>query len=108
MSTIYLDRNNSITRRLQVDGATVAAGTLTRAIFLMHGAAKDGGDIKFDTSTDTDISLTENATTVVIKGGLRDIKPGRYHCLLTCFDSASPEGLAWDQISVTVREWPTA
>ena len=105
MVIIYLDRNNSFVRRLQVDGATVSADKITRALVFMPGAGADGSDVTFDTQSDNDIELIENATAVRVLGGLRDLRPGRYRAFLTCFDAQAPQGLAWDSFSITVRSW---
>lgn len=82
-------------------------GIITRAILVMPEADVDGSDVIFDTQTDNDIQLIENETVVFIEGGSRSIKEGFYNkCFLTCFDSGSPNGIAWDEFSIKVREWP--
>lgn len=98
MSTVYLGRDNPLRLELEQDGAHVEAGAVTRAVlYMMRGPV-------FDTQTDDDIEI--DGDEIVVRAGMRDITPRIYTALLTVFDEANPNGVAWAELSVRVRDWP--
>lgn len=100
-SAVFLDRDNDILLRLERDGGVVDPDIVQRAVLRILRA-----DEVFDTDSDSDITLQDNARNVRIQGGQRNIAPGLYRALLTIYDAANTNGLAWAQISVRVRAWP--
>lgn len=105
MAKLYLGRDNAITLQLQKNGETVPAGAVTRAVFWLPAeAAVDNQEVTFDTDTDSDTSLLESATKLEIKGGLRDLNPGKYRGELTLYDALNPNGIRWGDLSVTIKD----
>ena len=99
--TFYTGTANSVGLTLKVNGATVDAGTVTRAIFRF-------GDYCLDTDeADADIfSLNEDATVLTVRAGLIDgVQPGKYSGMLTLYDEETADGIAWERITVIIGQW---
>lgn len=106
MSTVYLDRDNKIRLKLEADGSVVGEDRVTRAQFWFPaGATDDDNEKLLDTQSDSEITLTNNATVVEVSAGQLGLKNGRYQCYLTIFDVSNPNGLAWDKVVVRVTQW---
>ena len=106
MATIYLDRDNAITLGLKIDGGFVNAGIVTRAqVWLPPSASVAGTAVMFDTMTDPDAELVDSDTAVRIRGGQRDLKPGRYQAYVTVYDNQSPNGIAWATQIINIQQW---
>jgi len=96
--TVELGTDRKISLTLTEDGATVADNTVTRAQFKVAGSC-------FDTDTDSEISLTNNATVVELSLGAMNVNPGFYVGYLTIFDATTTNGLPWVEIEVRFKAW---
>lgn len=106
MATIYLDRDNAITLTLKQDGVTVPVTTVTKAqVWLPPSASVSGTAVMFDTTADPDAELVDSDTAVRIRGGQRDLKPGRYQAYVTVYDNQSPNGIAWATQIINIQQW---
>lgn len=107
MSTIYLERDNKLRYRLEADGSTVPDNSVTRAKFALPGIASPGGAVEvFDTDDPGgEATLTDSSTVLQIDAGERNLNTGTYTAYITVYDSASPDGLAWASVPVTIKEW---
>lgn len=104
-ATVYLDRDNPIRLQLLQDKSVVAANAVTKAALHVPAQAfADGVAVTYDT-TGPYLTLEESSTVLVIELGGAPIKPGFYVCLLTLYDATSPDGLAWEEVTVRFREW---
>lgn len=96
--TVELGTDRVIKWTLTEDGATVANNTVTRAQFKVAGTC-------FDTNTDTEIELTNNATVVELTLGAMAVDPGFYIGYLTIFDATSTNGLPWIEAEIRFKSW---
>ena len=100
-STVFLGRDNRIRLQLQQDGQTVQEGAVQRAVLKLLNSG-----VVFDTDSDNDITIESNGTEVVVQGGTREIPPKIYAGLLTVYDQPNPNGIAWAEVTLRVRDWP--
>lgn len=105
MSTIYLERDNKLRYRLEANGETVTANSVTRAKFTLPAHASTAGTVEVFDTNDSDASLTDNATVLQVDAGERDLQVGTYTGYITVYDSANPDGLAWATVQVEVKTW---
>lgn len=106
MATIYLERDNTITLALTQDGSAPTANVITKAAIWFPGSAfSDDAPRVFDTDG-AFVELTDNATKVALNLGAAPITSGQFFCYLTIYDSANPNGIAWDSFMLVARDWP--
>jgi len=98
--TIYIGRDNAEILELLQDGVAVGENEVTRAVLAFGSHVLDTED------SPSDISLDATAQNVSITAGqIPNLKPGDYHGMLTIYDALTPNGLAWADLSIHVREW---
>lgn len=105
-ATVYLDRDNDITLRLTQDGGGVSENVITKVSLWIPGTAFSGGGPQVVDSNSSYITLTDNATSATLSLGSLAIRQGTHSCYLTVYDAVNLNGLAWDRISLRVRDWP--
>lgn len=105
-ATVFLDRDNKITLKLLQDGAPITEDLVTKAVLWVPGTAFSSGLPQVVDSDGPNITLTDGATKVTLELGSLDVKQGAHSCYLTVYDAAHPNGIAWDRISLRVRNWP--
>lgn len=106
MTTVYIDRDNKVTLRLEVDGSTVSSGTVTKVVFWIPGTVTiDGNPITLDSSVNPQIAILESGTIVQLDLGGLDLKRGSAKCYLTVYDAINTDGIAWDTITLKFLNW---
>jgi hypothetical protein len=106
MTTVYIDRDNKVVLRLEVDGIPVASGIVTKVVFWIPGdVTVDGNAITLDSSVDPAITLTDSNTVVELDLGGLDLKRGSAKCYLTAYDAINTDGIAWDTIIISFDTW---
>ena len=107
-ATVYLGRDNAVTLNLKQDGAAPAENTITKAALWIPGEAfSDDTPQVFDTDG-SELTLTNNATSVRLDLGSIALSPGTYWAFLTIYDAVHTNGIAWDAVEITVRDWPAS
>ena len=96
--TVELGTDRVIRWGLTEDGQTVANNTVTRVQFKVAGLC-------FDSDTDAEITLTDNATVVELRLGGAAIAPGWHDGFLTAYDAQSTNGLPWIKSRIRFVPW---
>lgn len=102
---VYLDRDNEPKIVFEINNKVVSGGIITKAeIDIPDSSFVDG--VKEEISTDTGyMMLLNNETEASLNFFGAPILVGRHYGRITVYDSANPNGLAWDDISIDVRNW---
>jgi hypothetical protein len=102
-ATAYIGRNNETKYEILTNDALVTAQTVTRAILKFSSFC-------IDSDVDDDLIYFEDADNQVLcmrLGMIENLRPGTYeNGMLTLFDAANPNGIAWSKIAITVLSWP--
>jgi ABC-type antimicrobial peptide transport system ATPase subunit len=96
--TAFIGRANSHKITLLQNKAPVPANVVERAVLRF-------GDYCLDTD-DLSMLFEDNNTALRVKIGLTPLLvAGNYAGVLTVYDAAAVEGLAWDEIKIAVKVW---
>ena len=105
-ATVYLDRDNAITLELKQDGSYVTENSvILAALWIPASAFNDANPRTLDTEGES-MELIENGTKVKLDLGSSNLIPGIHRCYLTVYDAVNINGIAWDTLTIRVRDWP--
>lgn len=113
MSTVYINRDNKLIWELKQDGSTVPENAITDAILYIPEKLTTKSDgIYLGTEEDASddvyegLTLIENATKIEAHFTSAPLKSGSETCFLTLYDDDHPNGIAWDDIRLNIKDWP--
>ena len=105
-ATVYLQRDNAIILELRQNGLPVEENILTKAsLWIPASAFSDANSQALDTDGGS-MELIENGTKVKLELGAYNLMPGLHRCYLTVYDAVNTNGIAWDTLTIRVRDWP--
>jgi len=97
MIIAWLSRDNVINIALSNDGILINHSLITRILLFF------GSTIIDSAITPTTFDLT-NVAKVVFKPRLIPIIPGTYAVSIVTYDSSNPDGIAWGNVSINVKQ----
>lgn len=102
---VYLDRDNESKIVFEINKETIPEGVVTKAEIDLPESSFTN-EVKEELSTDTAyMTLTNSDREASLNFFGAPIKVGKHYGRLTVYDSASPNGIAWSEISLDVRNW---